>query len=109
MGGDYLVLCITVQLTRADSSVRMGHRRIKGLYHQRGHLDHRCITRAGRGRVAIVAIAAIAAGLAQGRVDECLSHVGERAAFEHRLGYYQGLQFKIADTEARAYGARSRS
>jgi short/branched chain acyl-CoA dehydrogenase len=53
-----------------------------------------------------VAIAALAAGLAAGCVDECLAYVRERAAFGRRLGYYQGIQFKIADMEARAYGAR---
>jgi len=53
-----------------------------------------------------VAIAALSAGLAQGCVDECLRYVGERSAFGHYLGHYQSIQFKIADMEARAYGAR---
>jgi short-chain 2-methylacyl-CoA dehydrogenase len=53
-----------------------------------------------------VAIAALSAGLAQGCVDECLRYVRERTAFGHRLGYFQGIQFKIADMEARAHGAR---
>jgi len=53
-----------------------------------------------------VAIAALAAGLAEGCVAECLRHAGERTAFGHRLGHYQSIQFKIADMEARAYGAR---
>jgi short-chain 2-methylacyl-CoA dehydrogenase len=53
-----------------------------------------------------VAIAALSAGLAQGCVDECLRYVGERQAFGHRLGYFQSIQFKIADMEARAHGAR---
>jgi len=53
-----------------------------------------------------VAIAALSAGLAQGCVDECLAYVRERSAFGHRLGYYQDIQFKIADMEARAHGAR---
>src|SRR6202042_810128 len=53
-----------------------------------------------------VAIAALAAGLAQGCIDECLRYVGERSAFGHVLGYYQDIQFKIADMEARAHGAR---
>jgi len=52
-----------------------------------------------------VAIAALSAGLAAGCVDECLAYVRERAAFGRRLGYYQSIQFKIADMEARAYGA----
>jgi alkylation response protein AidB-like acyl-CoA dehydrogenase len=53
-----------------------------------------------------IAIAALAAGLAQGCVDECLRYAGERSAFGHRLGYYQAIRFKIADMEARANGAR---
>jgi alkylation response protein AidB-like acyl-CoA dehydrogenase len=53
-----------------------------------------------------VAIAALSVGLAQGCVDECLRYAGERAAFGHRLGYYQGIQFKIADMEARVHAAR---
>jgi short/branched chain acyl-CoA dehydrogenase len=53
-----------------------------------------------------VAIAALSAGLAQGCVDECLRYVRERSAFGHRLGYFQSIQFKIADMEARAHGAR---
>jgi short-chain 2-methylacyl-CoA dehydrogenase len=53
-----------------------------------------------------VAIAALAAGLAQGCVDECLRYVAERTAFGHHLGYYQSIQFKIADMEARASVAR---
>ena len=53
-----------------------------------------------------VAIAAMAAGLAQGCVAECLSYVGHRTAFGHRLSHYQSIQFKIADMEARAQSAR---
>jgi short/branched chain acyl-CoA dehydrogenase len=53
-----------------------------------------------------IAIAALAAGLAEGCVDECVRYVGERSAFGHQLGYYQGIQFKIADMAARAYAAR---
>jgi short-chain 2-methylacyl-CoA dehydrogenase len=53
-----------------------------------------------------VAIAALSAGLAQGCVDECLRYVGERTAFGHRLGHYQDIQFKIADMDVRAHGAR---
>ncbi len=53
-----------------------------------------------------VAIAALAAGLAQGCVTECLSYVGHRTAFGHRLNHYQSIQFKIADMEARAQSAR---
>jgi short/branched chain acyl-CoA dehydrogenase len=53
-----------------------------------------------------IAIAALAAGLAQGCVDECLRYARERSAFGHELGHYQSIQFKIADMEARAQLAR---
>ena len=53
-----------------------------------------------------VAIAALAAGLAQGCVDECLRYVAQRTAFGHELGHYQAIQFKIADMAARAHVAR---
>ena len=53
-----------------------------------------------------IAIAALAAGLAQGCVDECLRYVRERRAFGHELSHYQSIQFKIADMEARAQLAR---
>ena len=35
-----------------------------------------------------------------------LRYVGERSAFGHHLGHFQSIQFKIADMEARAHGAR---
>jgi short-chain 2-methylacyl-CoA dehydrogenase len=53
-----------------------------------------------------VAIAALAVGLAQGCVDECVRYAGERVAFGHELRHYQAIQFKIADMEARVHTAR---
>jgi short/branched chain acyl-CoA dehydrogenase len=53
-----------------------------------------------------IAIAALAAGLAEGCVDECLRYVAERSAFGHHLGHYQSIQFKIADMRARAATAK---
>jgi short-chain 2-methylacyl-CoA dehydrogenase len=53
-----------------------------------------------------IAIAALAVGLAQGCVDECLRYTAERAAFGHRLGHYQAIRFKLADMEARTHSAR---
>lgn len=53
-----------------------------------------------------VAIAALAAGLAEGCVDECLRYARERTAFGHELGHYQATQFRIADMVARAHVAR---
>jgi short/branched chain acyl-CoA dehydrogenase len=53
-----------------------------------------------------IAIAALAVGLAQGCVDECLRYVGERQTFGKTIGSYQSIQFKIADMEARTHTAR---
>ena len=53
-----------------------------------------------------VAIAALAAGLAQGCVDECLRYAEQRSAFGQALSQHQAIRFKIADMEARAHGAR---
>ena len=53
-----------------------------------------------------VAIAALATGLAQGCVDECVRYAGQREAFGRRLGQHQAIQFAIADMEARAHVAR---
>jgi len=53
-----------------------------------------------------IAIAALAAGLAEGCVDECLRYVAQRSAFGHHLGHYQAIQFKLADMQARAAVAR---
>ena len=53
-----------------------------------------------------VAIAALATGLAAGCVSECLQQVAQREAFGHRLGHYQGIQFMLADMEARVHCAR---
>jgi alkylation response protein AidB-like acyl-CoA dehydrogenase len=53
-----------------------------------------------------VAIAAMATGLAQGCVDECVRHAAERAAFGHNIGHYQAVQFAIADMATRAHTAR---
>ena len=53
-----------------------------------------------------VAIAALATGLAQGCVDECLRYVAERTAFGQPLGQFQATQFKLADMAARVHVAR---
>src|SRR3954465_3701141 len=54
-----------------------------------------------------IAIAALAVGLAQGCVDECLRYVREREAFGRAIGEYQAIQFKIADMELRASAGRA--
>ena len=53
-----------------------------------------------------VAIAALATGLAQGCVDECVAYAGQREAFGRRLAEHQAIAFTIADMEARAHAAR---
>jgi len=53
-----------------------------------------------------VAIAALAAGLAQGCVDESVAYATTREAFGRPIGANQGLAFLIADMEARAHTAR---
>ncbi|MGH3255361.1 MAG: acyl-CoA dehydrogenase family protein [Streptosporangiaceae bacterium] len=53
-----------------------------------------------------VAIAALATGLAQGCVDECVRYAGQREAFGRPLQAHQAIQFAIADMDARAHTAR---
>jgi alkylation response protein AidB-like acyl-CoA dehydrogenase len=54
-----------------------------------------------------IAISALATGLAQGCVDECVRYSGEREAFGKKIGGYQAVAFKIADMEMRAHVART--
>jgi short-chain 2-methylacyl-CoA dehydrogenase len=54
-----------------------------------------------------IAIAALAVGLAQGCVDECLKYVHERTAFGRPIGAFQGLQFKMADMATKTELART--
>ncbi|GAB7192265.1 acyl-CoA dehydrogenase family protein [Kineococcus sp. NUM-3379] len=44
-----------------------------------------------------VAIAALAVGMVQGCLDECVRHAGERRAFGRPIGVNQGVSFKVAD------------
>ncbi|MGO1949170.1 MAG: acyl-CoA dehydrogenase family protein [Mycobacteriaceae bacterium] len=53
-----------------------------------------------------VAIAALATGAAQGCVDEAVSYARQRTSFGHPIAEYQGISFKIARMEARAWSAR---
>lgn len=53
-----------------------------------------------------IAIAALAAGLAQGCVDESVTYAKTREAFGRPIGANQGLAFLIADMEARAHTSR---
>ncbi|HEX6678834.1 MAG TPA: acyl-CoA dehydrogenase family protein [Actinomycetes bacterium] len=53
-----------------------------------------------------VAIAALATGLCQGCVDECVKYARERQAFGRPIASFQAIAFKIADMELRAHTAR---
>jgi short-chain 2-methylacyl-CoA dehydrogenase len=53
-----------------------------------------------------IAIAALAVGLIQGCVDECVRYANEREAFGGPIGQQQAIAFKIADLEVAAQTAR---
>jgi short-chain 2-methylacyl-CoA dehydrogenase len=53
-----------------------------------------------------VAVAALATGLCQGCVDECVRYARERQAFGRPIASFQAVAFKIADMELRAHTAR---
>jgi len=53
-----------------------------------------------------IAIAALAVGLIQGCVDECVRYANEREAFGKPIGKQQAVAFKIADMEVAAQTAR---
>jgi short/branched chain acyl-CoA dehydrogenase len=53
-----------------------------------------------------VAIAALATGLCQGCVDECVKYSRERQAFGQPIASFQAVAFKVADMELRAHTAR---
>ena len=54
-----------------------------------------------------VAIAALATGAAQGCVDEAVAYAKTRTSFGRPIGDNQGISFKIARMQARAYAARA--
>jgi short/branched chain acyl-CoA dehydrogenase len=53
-----------------------------------------------------IAIAALAVGLIQGCVDECVRYANEREAFGRPIGSNQAVSFKVADLEVAAHTAR---
>lgn len=53
-----------------------------------------------------IAISALAVGLSQGCVDECVRYSGEREAFGRPIGKNQAIAFKIADMETRTHVSR---
>jgi short-chain 2-methylacyl-CoA dehydrogenase len=54
-----------------------------------------------------IAISALAVGLIQGCVDECVRYAHDRHAFGRPIGSFQAVAFKIADMEASAEIARN--
>ena len=68
----------------------------------RGYANFLSILDEGR-----IAIAALATGVAQGCVDECVRYAGERRSFGKPIGEYQSVAFAIARMEARAHVART--
>ena len=53
-----------------------------------------------------IAISALAVGLIQGCIEECVRYAREREAFGRPIGSYQAIAFKIADLEVAAQTAR---
>ncbi len=53
-----------------------------------------------------IAIAALATGLIQGCIDECVRYATQRTAFGTAIGRHQAIAFKIADLEVAAQSAR---
>jgi alkylation response protein AidB-like acyl-CoA dehydrogenase len=54
-----------------------------------------------------IAISALAVGLAQGCVDECVRYANDRQTFGKPIGSYQAVAFMIADMEVRTHIART--
>ena len=54
-----------------------------------------------------IAISALAVGLAQACVDECVKYAKERHAFGRPIGHNQAIAFTIAEMEARTHVART--
>jgi alkylation response protein AidB-like acyl-CoA dehydrogenase len=53
-----------------------------------------------------VGIAAFSVGIAQASLDASIRYAGEREQFGHRLGDFQGIQFKIAEMATQVDAAR---
>jgi acyl-CoA dehydrogenase len=53
-----------------------------------------------------VAVAALATGLCQGCVDECVRYARERQAFGKKLAHHQAVQWMIADSEIDLHASR---
>lgn len=76
---------------------------LANLVGQRGRGYAQFLSTLAEGRVAI---AALATGLAQGCVDECLAYAATRESFGRPIATRQVIQFMIADMEVRAHLSR---
>jgi alkylation response protein AidB-like acyl-CoA dehydrogenase len=76
---------------------------LANLVGQRGRGYAQFLSTLAEGRVAI---AALATGLAQGCVDECLGYAATRESFGRPIATRQVIQFMIADMEVRAHLSR---
>jgi short/branched chain acyl-CoA dehydrogenase len=70
---------------------------------ERGQGFHQFLQTLDDGRIAI---SALAVGMIQGCVEECVRYVGEREAFGKPIGRNQAMSFKIADLEVAAQTSR---
>lgn len=70
---------------------------------ERGNGFHQFLATLDDGRIAI---SALAVGLIQGCIEECVRYANEREAFGKPIGRNQAIAFKIADMEAAAHTAR---
>jgi alkylation response protein AidB-like acyl-CoA dehydrogenase len=70
---------------------------------ERGQGLHQFLSTLDDGRIAI---SALAVGLIQGCVDECVRYANERVAFGKPIGQHQAVAFKIADMEVAAQTGR---
>lgn len=70
---------------------------------ERGQGFHQFLATLDDGRIAI---SALAVGMIQGCVDECVRYANEREAFGKPIGKQQSIAFKIADMEVAAETAR---
>src|SRR6266850_218888 len=69
----------------------------------RGRTDCVCENRSGGGRIGI---AAQAVGLAEGALEETVKYAKQRAAFGHKIGEFQAIQWMIADIQTEVEAAR---
>lgn len=53
-----------------------------------------------------ISVSAVAVGVAQGAIDECVEYAKGRKAFGQPIGSFQAIQFKLADMQTKVDAAR---